>query len=335
MSTVLVTGANGSLGLAATEQLLKTSPELTLILTVRITTDKNTARLEQSLSKYPNAKAFIHQLDHTDLSAVHKFADKISSNIISGDLPHIKAIVCTAMHWNLVSDPEITADGYDKTFQVGHISHVALVLRLLGFFDNGTGGRIVLLSSQNHYPGKSQMEKISPEIPSDLTKLVHTSPADGSQVDHNARGFEIYSNMKLAAVAWMHALNHFLEKDPVFHKITVIAIDPGVLVDSRAFTTNTPSSIINMQRFLLRPFQPVCKLLGIKEFRTSAQAAADVVALATNKAQPDARGYFTLLDKDETAPQSLDSEIQQRIWVQSAIWASITKENTVLSVQLE
>ncbi|KAI0508716.1 hypothetical protein F5B22DRAFT_638578 [Xylaria bambusicola] len=312
MGTVLLTGANGSIGLHVTEELLKTSPELTLVLTVRQTEDKNTARLNDVISKYTNAKTFIHKLDLADLSAVHSFTGKILSSVASGQLPHIGVIICNAMYWNLVSDPEITVDGYDKTFQVGHIAHVALVLRLLGSFDKSIGGRVVLMSSQNHYPGKSQMEKIPPKIPSDMSKLVHTSPADDSHVDHNARGFEIYSNMKLAAVAWMHALNQHLEKDPALQKITVVAIDPGVICDSRAFTTNTPSSIINMQKYVLRPFSPLCRLVGIKGFRTSAQAAVDVAQLAINRAQPNARGYFTLLNKDATAPQSLEREIQQR-----------------------
>ncbi|KAI8622889.1 hypothetical protein F5Y19DRAFT_483679 [Xylariaceae sp. FL1651] len=335
MGTVLLTGANGSVGVPATEHLLKTSPELTLILTVRQTTDKNTAKLQDMIAKYPNAKAFIHPLDLADLSAVHNFADKISSSVASGELPHVQAIICSAMHWNLISNPEITIDGYDKTFQVGHIAHVALVLRLLGSFDCSIGGRVVLMSSQNHYPGKSPMEKIPPNIPSDMTILVHTSPSNGSKMDHNARGYEVYSNMKLVAVAWMHAFNKYLERDPALNKITAVAIDPGVLCDSRAFTTNTPNSIIYMQKFLLRPFQPVYRLLGNKDFRSSAQAAVDVVELATNKAQTDARGYFTLLSKDESAPQSLDPEVQQRVWLQSAIWARITKENTALKVAFE
>ncbi|KAI1271140.1 hypothetical protein F5Y07DRAFT_383939 [Xylaria sp. FL0933] len=335
MGTLLLTGANGSVGIPATEHLLKTSPGLTLILTVRTTTDKSTARLQEVISKYPNAKFFIRQLDLADLSAVHNFADEISSSIASGELPHLQAIICNAMHWNLISDPEITIDGYDKTFQVGHIAHVALTLRLLGSFNASTGGRIVLISSQNHYPGKSPMEKIPPVIPSDMDTLVHTTPRDGTEVDHNARGFEVYSNMKLAAVTWMHALNQYLEKDPVFYKITAVATDPGVLCDSRAFTTNTPSSIANMQKYLLRPFQPVYRLFGNKVFRSSAQAAVDIVELALNNAQPDARGYFTLLNKDQSAPQSLDPETQRRVWVQSAIWAKITKENTALKMAFE
>ncbi|KAI1177691.1 hypothetical protein F4777DRAFT_189096 [Nemania sp. FL0916] len=327
MGALLLTGANSSVGLPATEHLLKTSPELTLILTVRQLADKNTSKLQDVISKYPEAKTFIHQLDLTDLTAVHGFVNTISSNVASGELPQIQAIICNAMHWNLISPPELTGDGYDKTFQVGHIAHVAIVLLLLGSFNKSTPGRVVFMSSQNHYPGKSAMEKIPPKIPSDMSELVYTtSPSSDTKIDYNARGFEVYSNTKLVITTWMHALNTHLEKNPALRKITAIAIDPGVLCDSRAFTTNTPSSIINMQRYLLRPLQPVYRLLVNKAFRTSAQASVDVVELATNRAHPGARGYFTLLDKDESAPQSLDAEIQQRVWDQSAVWANIAKD---------
>ncbi|KAI3332059.1 hypothetical protein HD806DRAFT_179534 [Xylariaceae sp. AK1471] len=304
---LILTGANSSVGIPATEHLLKTSPQLTLILTVRQLSDEHTSRLREVISHYPSAKTFIH---HFDLAAVRNFAITISSSVASEELPQIKAIICNAMHWNLISDPEITVDGYDKTFQVGHIAHVALVLQLLGSFNTSTGGRIVLLSSQNHYPGKSAMEKIPPKIDlSDMNSLVHTSPVRGSKFDHSVRGFEIYSNMKLSVTTWMHALNYYLQKDSAFHGITAVAVDPDTLCGSRAFTTNTPRSIINMQKYLLRPLQPLYSWLLDKSFRRSDQAAVDIVELATNRAHPGARGYFTLLDKDESAPQSLDTEI--------------------------
>jgi hypothetical protein len=105
--------------------------------------------------------------------------------------------------------------------------------------------------------------------------------------------------------------------------ITAVTIDPGTLCDSRAFVTNTPSSIINMQRFILRPLRPVFRFFN-QPFRRAADGAADVVDLATNVAHAGEQGYFTLLEKGESAPQSMDKEIQQRVWLQSATWAKVT-----------
>jgi len=170
------------------------------------------------------------------------------------------------------------------------------------------------------------MEKYAPEIPSDLDALVHPKP----DADKQGRGFQRYSNSKLVITTWMHALNHYLEQDAKLSKITAVAINPGNLGDSRAFRTNTPNSIINMQRFIFRPFLPVLRRFVDSEFRTSAEAGVDIADLAVNRAHPDERGFFTLLEKAESAPQSLEQEVQHRIWIQSVAWANITKDDTAL-----
>ena len=64
--------------------------------------------------------------------------------------------------------------------------------------------------------------------------------------------------------------------------------------------------------------------------RTSAEAGADVIDLATNKAYPGERGYFTMLKKDSSSPNSQDEEKQRKIWMKSADWAGITEKDTAL-----
>lgn len=59
--------------------------------------------------------------------------------------------------------------------------------------------------------------------------------------------------------------------------------------------------------------------------RTAAEAGVDVVELATNKAHPGERGYFTLLKKDASSPESMDEEKQRKLWVKSADWVRITR----------
>ena len=69
--------------------------------------------------------------------------------------------------------------------------------------------------------------------------------------------------------------------------------------------------------------------------RTAAQAGVDVANLATNNAHPGKRGYFTLLKKDVSAPDSLNAETQQKLWVKSLEWARITRDNTVLTAAFD
>ena len=85
--------------------------------------------------------------------------------------------------------------------------------------------------------------------------------------------------------------------------------------------------VIQPLRFLLQFMDPT--------MRTAANAGVDVADLATNKAHPAERGYFTLLKKDASAPDSMDEKMQQKLWVQTIEWAKITRKDTAFTVAFE
>lgn len=206
--TIILTGANGSVAMHTAEQLLKAHPDFTFIFTVRdaAETDPNTQNLRQVIARYPDSKVSIHQVDQSSLTVVHEFASKISAAIAAGEYPRLQSIICNASYWNLVGDSELTVDGYDKTLQVNHISHVALVLRLIGSF--AKDGRIVLLSSIGHYRKPNAMTSHLPEIPDDMERLNHP-PSDK---DKQGRGFQRYGSSKLVITTWMYPLNRYLQQ---------------------------------------------------------------------------------------------------------------------------
>jgi hypothetical protein len=114
-----------------------------------------------------------------------------------------------------------------------------------------------------------------------------------------------------------------------------VAVNPGNLGDSRAFTTNVPVSIQRMQRFLMKPLMPLMRRFVDHTFRPSLEAGVDMVELGVSEKYDGERGYYTLLEKDEPDPAVLDEDTQQRMWVKSAEWAKITKDNTALKVAFE
>lgn len=207
-----MTGANSSLAIPAVEHLVTEYPDHTLVLTVRSLSDKdiNTYRLRQTLSKFPRAKASIRQLDLADLTRVGEFAHAITADISANRIPRLAAIVCTAYHWKLNGEAQWSVDGFEKSFQVSHLAHVALVLQLLGNFQP-EGGRIVLFSSDAHWPGKNGLEKYPPGVPENLDLLVKPDTFHEPASEHFGRGFQRYANSKLATVMWMYALNRSLE----------------------------------------------------------------------------------------------------------------------------
>jgi NAD(P)-dependent dehydrogenase (short-subunit alcohol dehydrogenase family) len=207
--TIILTGANSSAGIYTSEHILKTYPDLIVILLVRNSSpaDLNTNSLRKVIAQYPNAKATIEELDLADLNSVRSFARSISASIRNGQYPPLKAIICNAFYWNLVAEPELTNDGFDRTMQVNFVANVALVLPLLESF-NSHGGRIVLVSSVAHYRRKNPMTPYIPDIPEYLDELVHP-PVDANVQAH---GMLRYCNSKLVLTTWCYALNARLEK---------------------------------------------------------------------------------------------------------------------------
>lgn len=89
--------------------------------------------------------------------------------------------------------------------------------------------------------------------------------------------------------------------------------------------------IVYLSKFVLRPLRRLLHFMD-PTMRTAAAAGADVVDLATNEAYPGERAYFTLLGKDDSSPESMNEEKQQKLWekVQSGL---ILSGRTLLSKQ--
>ncbi len=117
-------------------------------------------------------------------------------------------------------------------------------------------------------------------------------------------------------------------------KITAVAINPGGLVDSRSFLFNTPTSFRYKQTFFYKPMLPLLRILAGPTIRTAAPAGMDVAEMALSPKFAGERGFFTMLDKDESSPDSRDKSIQDRLWAQTLAWGRINADNTALQSAL-
>jgi hypothetical protein len=113
-------------------------------------------------------------------------------------------------------------------------------------------------------------------------------------------------------------------------KISAVAVNPGNLVDSRALTSNTPTSLHRMQRFVFKPLLPLLKIAIGPTLRTASPAGVDVVELALNPKFADKRGFYTLLQEDQSSPDSQDEGKLEKLWIKTLEWARIIPENTAL-----
>jgi WW domain-containing oxidoreductase len=344
--TVLITGANGSLGLPFVNHLLTTSPSHTLIAAVRNvspTSDKNTTQLSHIISRHPAARASIEQLDLSSLANVRTFADTVAQRVASGDLPPIAAIVCNAFTWSL-DGQHSTPDGFEATFQVGHLGHYLLVLKLLKSMS--PTGRVVMLGSTAHYPDRpNPLSKLVAGIPEDIEELGKPT-ADKPGEEHD-RGFQRYGNAKLANVMFMHDLNRRLQQvtipchpsltptdqltprqDPKLSSITVTAMDPGGMVDSRAHTH---------QKLPIRAVMAVANTLMpllrhiTTDMRRAADSANDLVELSVGDRFQGARGYYVGVKTDKAAEASKDEKDCERLWGACWEWTGMVAGETVLT----
>lgn len=354
-SSVLLTGANGSLAIPAVHHLLSTYPNITAILTVRnssASADHNTRRLQETIAPFKD-RVSIRALDLADLAAVHGFARSLASEIVSGRIRPLSSIICNAFYWNLVGPLQLTSDGYEKTFQVNHLSHAALILHLLGSCTSNA--RIILFASDAHYPGKNSLEKYPPSLPEveeqndegqiDINSLIHLKDS-GTNKDPLGHGFHRYAVSKLAIIAWMYALNRRLQAatrheeddqgdnrhDYLKYGITAIAVNPGNLSDSRALRENTPTSIRIMSRMIIKPLSPLLRALVDPTMRKASDAGVDVINLAVGEDYSHAEGYFTLGKKDESSPESMDEKKQELLWQKTLEWTGIGRVDTVLAL---
>lgn len=65
--------------------------------------------------------------------------------------------------------------------------------------------------------------------------------------------------------------------------------------------------------------------------RRSADSAKDVVDLAVKEEFKGIDGHFEMRKKAASSPDSLDEEMQRRLWEKSVEWCGLKKEDTVLS----
>ncbi|KAL2134848.1 hypothetical protein VTI74DRAFT_10654 [Chaetomium olivicolor] len=308
--TVVITGANGSLALGFVQSLLALYPQHTLIATVRNPLpekDPNTAQLMRLISKHPQAKVLVEALD------LGRLTDPIS------------AIVCNAATLSLDAGLKFTSDGYEATFQVCHLSHYLLVLKLLGSMDPGSG-RIIFIGSVTHYPEKpNPLSSLRPEFPESVDELVRPLP-DQPTLVHD-RGFQRYGTAKLANVTFVNDLNKRLVADPNLSQITATAMDPGGLTASRAQAVQKKP--VRRLMATINFFMPVLKYLTTT-FRTTEDAGRDLVAVSVGPEFHGKRGYYIGQKPDAPAAVSENGNEQRRLWEACWKWAGLSSGETAL-----
>lgn len=151
--TILLTGANGSLGSTMASQIAST-PELAAYNWLYAVRDAETApALRSALAQHKGTDPHTHDiisLNLADLSSVRAVAATINSRVAAGEIPPIRALILNAGYLEFTTQAW-TADGFDLTFASNYLGHWLLTVLLLQSMDRELG-RVVVVGSESHDP---------------------------------------------------------------------------------------------------------------------------------------------------------------------------------------
>ena len=151
--TILLTGANGSLGSTMVSQIVST-PELAAHHGLYAVRDAQNASVLRSALAQPGSNPHPHDsipLNLADLSSVRAVAATIKARVATGEIPPIRALVLNAGYLEFTSQTWTAEGGFDMTFASNYLGHWLLTLLLLDSMDREEG-RVVVVASEAHDP---------------------------------------------------------------------------------------------------------------------------------------------------------------------------------------
>lgn len=140
--TVIITGGNRGVGLAAAKELAATD-RWSVVLACR-SVPLAEAAIQAIGAGSANVTAM--HLDLADLRSVHRFARDW------GDKPIDCLALNAGIHTGSRSTPQHTAQGYELTVGTNHIGHFYLTNLLLANVERASAGRIVFVASSCKWP---------------------------------------------------------------------------------------------------------------------------------------------------------------------------------------
>lgn len=239
---VVITGANGGLGLASAKALAEKGADV--VMAARDQAKAATARGE-ILASHPAASLEIVELDLGSLASVEAAAERIAA-----EHDHIDILMCNA---GVMAIPQgTTVDGFDSQFGINVLGHWALVGRLLPIVVRTPDARVVTLSSTAQHTGQAidpadphMRHKYSPWRMYGQTKLAMRHFAVGLQRQFDEAGVDAkalsaqpgLTNSDLQTTTQAHGAGGLLGAISLaWTKATGMSTDRGALSQLRAAT---------------------------------------------------------------------------------------------------
>lgn len=265
---VLISGATQGIGLAAARELAKTG-------CVQVIMVRNEARAKEVVAELNqisgHAKNDYITVDFASLRSIRAAAEKFHQKY---DRLHV--LINNA--GGIFMEPEVTADGLERTFGVNHMGYFELTRLMLDKLKATGNSRIVVVSSGAHFRALSL----------NLDTVAHPK---------SHAGMNIYCQSKLCNLLFTYELAKRLEGSSV----TVNAVHPGLI--RSGFGHNNGGWL----GFGVRWFGWI--------MRSPEQGARGTVFLATAKALEGKSGlYFHSTRRMPSSPLSKRQDLQRGLW---------------------
>jgi len=279
---VLITGATNGIG-EVTAQTLAAQGAQVIIVSRNAAKCETVAQRIQETTGNPAVEWIAADL--STLAGIHQAADEFLAR-------HQSLHVLINNAGAVFADRQVTADGYEMTFALNHLSYFLLTWRLRDTLVASAPARVVNVSSDAHYGGKMNFDDLM-----------------GAQ---KYRSWLAYSQSKLANVLFTYELARRLDGSGV----TANVLHPGFVATgfghNNGGTWNVMISFAH--RFAKKP----------------AKGAATSIYLASSPALSQVTGqYFSDSKVKKSARTSYDVAAQQQLWAMSEVLAALPQTGPV------
>jgi NAD(P)-dependent dehydrogenase (short-subunit alcohol dehydrogenase family) len=265
-----ITGPTSGIGAETVKALASKFDSIFLIVRNK---EKGTSLVNSLLPFFRREKFIIVPCDLADLSSVAEAA-----NFISGKVESLHVLINNA--GGIFPQGKLTVDNLEQTFQVNHLGHFLLTMKLMPLLENAGEARIINVSSEAHRAARPNLED------------VHNIA--------NFRSFPAYANAKLFNILFSSSLSDKFGN----RGIRSYSLHPGVV------KTNFGGDFSGFFKFLIRLAQPFM-IDAVEGAKTSVYLSTTSSNLLKNG------GYFKKSKSATPSKTASSKKLGERLWTLS------------------
>lgn len=298
--TVIITGANGSLGSKIALKIARQQPFVHLLLTARDVWSKSVADISEEIRSLGPRSFEIAKLDLASFHSIRKFARNTVDRVETGDIPSIQLLINCAAVASFKADAS-TEDGFDLVYQTNCLGPFLLTTNLLEGFrvnDGETGNRVINIGSSLMSIGKLDYfdNYTSRKVESPLGVREGLIRYGSSKLLLNAAMYALRRSLTMVSDLQSECVETTNNLQTSKINLTIFTLDPGRMSNSSRLSTNAPVKL-RMTNGMLSGVRPLAQIFSKHIISNASRSADAIVKVSFDPLRHDAIGdekYFVL-----------------------------------------